>query len=111
MFVVFLLLYVHAYRQREALGLNELEVFETTHSIRAQIFAIGTGLTYLLLAGVLALPRTTPSEKLLMRILALVCLAFLIALVAWIVVVRRKRAAWMKAWHTRNESATLLHEN
>jgi len=108
-FVVFLLLYVHAYRKREALGLNELEVFETRHSIRAQIFAIGTGLTYLVLAGVEALPRTTPGEKLLARSLAVGSLIVVLALVGWILTVRRKRAAWVKEWHAR-QPETMLGE-
>ena len=109
-FAVFLLLYLHAYRQRESLGLNELEVFETMHSIRAQLFAIGTGLTYLVLAGVLALPRTTPNEKLLVRILSFGSAIVLFALVGWIMNTRRKRSAWVKQWHASNESATRLHD-
>lgn len=109
-FVVFLLLYIHAYRQREALGLNELEVFETAHSIRSQIFAIGTGLTYLALAGVLALPRTTPGQKTLARSLAFGCAIVMFAFVGWIVNERRKRTAWVKRWHADHESATRLHD-
>lgn len=106
-FLVFLLLYRHAYQQREALGLNELEVFETRHSMYAQIFAIGTGLTYLGLAGVTAMPRTTPGEKVLARSLAAVCLVLVIALVAWMLTMRRKRSAWVKAWQARNPETTL----
>jgi hypothetical protein len=110
-FAVFLLLYVHAYRQRDALGLNELEVFETAYSIRSQIFAIATGLTYLGLAGVMALPRTTPGEKTFVRILLFVCAAILLAFVGWIMVIRRRRTVWINAWHARNESVIELHES
>jgi hypothetical protein len=108
-FLVFLLLYVHAYRQRESLGLNELEVFETQHSIRTQVFAIGTGLTYLGLAALEAMPRTNPGEKMLARSMAMVCLVIVLALVGWMVTTRRKRSAWMKEWHARQPETTLLH--
>lgn len=110
-FAVFLLLYVHAYRQRDALGLNDLEVFETAYSIRSQLFAIGTGITYLGVAGVLALPRATHHEKVVARIFLGICAALLIGLVVWMLMVRRKRTAWLKAWHERNESAIELHES
>src|SRR5437667_1133492 len=50
-FLVFFLLYRHAYRQREALGLNEFEVFETEHSIRRMRVATVIGFAYFAVAG------------------------------------------------------------
>lgn len=43
-FVVFVLLYLHAYRKRHALDLNELEVFDTRNSIQESLLncAVGT---------------------------------------------------------------------
>lgn len=108
-FAAFLLLYAHAYRQREALGLNELEVRETRHSMRAQMFAIGTGLTYLGLAGIEALPRRTPQEKLLARGLAMACLVVILALIAWMLYHRRRRSVWMKEWRERQPEVVLHH--
>jgi hypothetical protein len=106
-FLVFLLLYGHAYRRRESLGLNDLEIFETRHSMRAQLFAIGTGIIYIGLAAVEALPRTTPGDKMLARSAALLCLAAVVALVTWMMVTRRKRAAWVKTWHARQPETML----
>jgi hypothetical protein len=43
-FVVFALLYLHAYRQRGALALTPLEVFDTRESIQAALLNIAVGL-------------------------------------------------------------------
>jgi hypothetical protein len=47
--VIFFLLYAHAYRKREELDLNELEVFDTRRTLEALIYTILIGV---LLVGV-----------------------------------------------------------
>src|ERR1051326_7216956 len=60
---IFMLLYRHAYKQRDKLGLNEFEIFETEHSLRRLIVAIMIGCTYFLIAGIDFLPHKTPLQK------------------------------------------------
>ena len=65
-FAVFFLLYRHAFKHREVLGLNEFELFETEHSIRRFGLAALVGVGYLPLAGMQmldALPSQTPMQK------------------------------------------------
>jgi uncharacterized membrane protein len=62
-FMVFALLYRHAYKQREMLGLNEFEIFETRHSIRRMLLASGVGVTYFAIAAVEAIPHRTSADK------------------------------------------------
>ena len=62
-FTVFVLLYEHAYKQREKLGLNEFELYETRYTMRRLKLAIGVGVTYFAIAAMESLPRNTPREK------------------------------------------------
>jgi hypothetical protein len=62
-FLVFFLLYRHAFKQRDKLGLNELETFETQHSIRRFGLAALIGLGYLPLAGMEMLPTRTAAQE------------------------------------------------
>jgi uncharacterized membrane protein len=62
-FMVFVLLYRHAYKQRDKLELNEFEIFETRHSIRRMLLACGVGVTYFAIAAVEAMPHRTNAEK------------------------------------------------
>jgi uncharacterized membrane protein len=62
-FTVFLLLYRHAYAQRERLGLNEFEIFETRHTIRRMTMSIFVGFMYFVLAGLQALPSRTAEQR------------------------------------------------
>jgi hypothetical protein len=102
--VVFTLLYRHAWKKREALGLNEFEVFETEHSIRRLTVATGVGFTYFLIAGLNGLPHRTEGEKKFVAAAAIGILILLGALMTMIVrlwLVRRKRA---KEWkHQSNQ--------
>ena len=50
MYVIFALLYLHAYRQREALGLNVTEVHDTRSMLHEHVAMIGIGALSLLLA-------------------------------------------------------------
>lgn len=56
-YVVFALLYTHAYRHREVLDLTAVEVVETRHSIAEQVGMIAIGSVSL---GILALAVNTP---------------------------------------------------
>jgi uncharacterized membrane protein len=51
-FVIFLLLYLHAYRQREELDLNELEIFDTRRTIESFFHSVVMGLLLVLIANV-----------------------------------------------------------
>jgi hypothetical protein len=104
-FAVFLLLYRHAYTLREELGLNELEIFETRHSIRAQYFAIATGVAYVGLALVMALPHATRPQKILTVSLLVVCMIVLFTLIGWMLQMRRRRKKWVDAWRAEHHGA------
>jgi hypothetical protein len=99
--VVFTLLYRHAWKKREDLGLNEFEIFETEHSVRRLTVASGVGFMYFLIAGMDALPNRTKGEKQVVMIAAIVILLMLAVLMTMLVRlahVRRKRA---KEWKQR----------
>ncbi len=49
-FVLFTLMHIHAYGQREALGLNELEIFDTQTGIIRNIALAGVGVLSILIA-------------------------------------------------------------
>jgi hypothetical protein len=97
-FAVFFLLYRRAYEQREALKLNEFEIFETQHSIRRFGVATLVGLAYLPTAWLQSLPSRTPGEK---RLVVVVGVAVLLAFMALLISMarmtrtrRRRRAEW-----------------
>jgi hypothetical protein len=73
-FLVFFLLYRHAFKQRDKLELNELEIFETEHSIRRFGVAALIGLGYLPLAGMEMLPSKTAAQERLVTFAALAVL-------------------------------------
>jgi hypothetical protein len=58
-FFLFFLLYLHAYRQRQGLGLNELETAHTRFSLQAQIIHVSIGLVSIAMAAVGG-PRFAP---------------------------------------------------
>ena len=105
-FFVFVLLYRHAWKQRETLGLNEFELFETRHSIRRMTNAMLVGVTYFAMALIYTLPHSTPGEK---RIAAGSAIAVLIALgvlMVWMAKLQRERKRVTKAWKNRRPDAT-----
>ncbi len=61
-FGVFLLLYLHAYRQKESLGLNEIEVVLTRFALHAQMIHVGVAALSILitLTGILAKINLSP---------------------------------------------------
>jgi hypothetical protein len=60
--VIFALLYAHAYRKREELDLNELEVFDTRRSLEGILHSVGVGLFVVAQGAVDYLVRGTASE-------------------------------------------------
>jgi hypothetical protein len=98
---VFTLLYRHAYKQREALGLNEFEVFETRHSVRRLTMATAIGCTYFGVAGLERLPHGTPREKLIATVASVLVLALLAALMIGLIRMRLARNRVKKAWTAR----------
>lgn len=70
-FVVFFFMYLHAYRKRDMLKLNEIEIWDTRHSMRDIIFTCVVGCISLILANVLSGPWVAlagPAYMLLMPI-------------------------------------------
>jgi hypothetical protein len=49
-FLLFTLMYLHAYKHREVLGLNDVEVHITRTTIREHLIHVGVGLASILLA-------------------------------------------------------------
>ena len=60
--VIFFLLYAHAYRKREDLDLNELEVFDTRRSLEALLYTIVIGVLLVEVAWAGDLARGKPYE-------------------------------------------------
>lgn len=99
---VFLLLYRHAYKQREALELNEFEIYETQHSMRLTAIASAIGLTYLLDAGLNLLPDKTPQQKRIVMLGAFGVIAILLALIGTMLRLRRRRNVRAKEWKAQS---------
>jgi hypothetical protein len=95
---VFALLYRHAYRQRETLGLNEFEIFETRHSVRRLFVATAIGCTYFGVAGLEALPHRTPGQKRIVIVASVLVLAMLAGLMIALIRMRLQRNRVKKAW-------------
>jgi hypothetical protein len=104
--VVFALLYRHAWRKREELGLNEFEVYETEHSVRRLTAASAVGFAYFAVAGLNALPHRTPGEKKLVLVMAVAILLLFGALSVWLARLWHERRRVTKEWKARSARAT-----
>jgi len=100
-FVVFTLLYRHAYRQRERLGLNEFEVWETQHAIRRMLMAVAMGTAYL---GVAALESIPKANKSAIYALSIVILIVFGGLFAVLLRMRRQRRRVRREWLAKSSS-------
>ena len=100
-FLVFFLLYRHAYRQREALGLDEFEVFETRHSVRRFGMAVMVGLAYFAIAGMYFLPHKTEGQRQLASVVGLAVTALFAVLLLSMARMARKRQRVKKEWTSR----------
>jgi uncharacterized membrane protein len=96
--LVFTLLYVHAYRKREELELNEFELFETQHSIRRMILAMAVGVTYFVIAYLEGLPHRTAGEKRVVLVSSFAVLAVLAALMLQMLRLVRRRKQVKREW-------------
>jgi uncharacterized membrane protein len=61
-FAIFALLYAHAYRKREELGLNELEIADTRLSVEGPAYGAGAGVLVALQSYMTALAEGKPYE-------------------------------------------------
>ena len=103
-FLVFNLLYRRAWDQREKLGLNEFEQFETRYVIRRTLLAIMIGVSYCLMAFIQLLPAKTRPQRLVTVGVNLLMLGVFIAFMVQMVKMVRERRAIRKAWIAEQES-------
>lgn len=101
---IFFLLFRHAYKKREELGLNDFEIFETRHSIRRLKMAMIIGSTYFPIAGLELLPHRTKEEKRLVLIASVVVLVVLAVLLGLMFRLVRQRKQVRKAWMAQSQS-------
>ena len=105
-FLVFVLLYRHAYKQRDKLGLNEFEIYETRHSIRRMLISMGVGVTYFAIAAMEGMPTRTNADK---RQVSTVSMAILVILVILLAVMMRsliERRRVSREWKSRSSIHT-----
>ena len=100
-FLVFYLLYRHAYRQREELDLDEFELFETRHSIRRFGVAVIVGLTYFVVAGMYMLPHKTEAQQRLTEVVGFALMAIFAVLLMTMARHARHRRRVRKEWMAR----------
>ncbi len=100
--VVLALLYWHAYRKRDDLGLNEFEVYETKHSVRRLVAAAGVGITYFAIAFLDTMPVHTPGEKRIFRMATVAVFVALAALLGRMVFLVRDRKRVRNDWKARH---------
>ena len=110
-FAVFVLLYRHAYKKREELGLNEFEIFETSHSIRRMTLAVVVAIGYFALAGVQALPQHTRQEKRIALAGAVMVLVAFTVLMGRIAVMWKERKRVTAEWQERRRREEALEND
>jgi uncharacterized membrane protein len=99
--IVFALLYQHAYRKRDELGLNEFEVYETQHSVRRLVAAAGVGVTYFAIAFLDTMPAHTAGEKRAFSMATVAVFVALAALLARMAFLVRDRKRVKNDWKAR----------
>jgi uncharacterized membrane protein len=103
-FTIFVLLYRHAHKFREKLGLNEFELFETEHTIRRMKLAVIIGAAYLGVAAMEMLPHRTPAEKRTLTIASLTMMVIFLGMMVKMIGMVRHRRRVTKEWLARNEN-------
>jgi uncharacterized membrane protein len=103
-FTIFVLLYRHAYKLREKLGLNEFEVFETEHTIRRMKLAVFIGAAYVGVAVMEMLPHKTPAENRTRLVVSMIMMVVFLGMLAQVVRMVRHRRRVTKAWLARSEN-------
>jgi uncharacterized membrane protein len=95
-FIVFTLLYRHAYKQREKLELNEFEAWETRHAMRRMMMAIAIGSAYLGVAALEAIPKSNKTAILVLSVVMFVVFGGLFAIMMKMQRQRRRvRREWL----------------
>jgi uncharacterized membrane protein len=94
-FVVFTLLYRHAYKMREKLELNEFETWETRHAMRRMLMAVALGSAYLAVAGLEAIPKKNP---LVLDVVSAAIFLIFFGLFLTMLKMRRQRNRVRKEW-------------
>jgi hypothetical protein len=100
-FLVFMLLYRHAWKQRDALGLDEFEQYETRYVIKRMFLAILIGGAYCLMALVQLLPETTRPQKFVSGAVNLIMLGVFVAFMVLMLRLVRERRARRREWLSR----------
>ncbi|HEY2830330.1 MAG TPA: TMEM175 family protein [Thermoanaerobaculia bacterium] len=101
-FVVFTLLYRHAYAMREKLELNEFEAWETQHSMRRMLIAVALGTAYLALAGLEAIPK---KNLMALDIVSVSIFILFFGLFLIMLKMRRQRSRVRKEWIAKSAAA------
>lgn len=95
---IFMLLYRHAWKNREKLGLNAFEAFETQHSIRRLTMAVAIGSTYFVIAALEFLPEKTPQQKMIAKVAAIGVLILIFIFFGRMIGLMRERKRVAKEW-------------
>lgn len=99
-FLIFVLLYRYAYKQREKLELNEFEVWETQHALRRFLIAVGLGTAYLGFALLELMPK---SNKTAIDVASILLFLAFIGLFLKMIHMRRQRGQKKREWLARND--------
>lgn len=94
-FLVFVLLYRHAYNQREKLQLNEFEIWETQHALRRFLIAVGLGTSYLGVALVELIPKSNEQAA---DVASVLLFVFFGAIFLKMLHMRRQRSRKKREW-------------
>ena len=105
-FLIFILLYRHAYARREQLELDELEIFETRSVVRRQALACGIGLLYVALGFATSLPHVTQREKSIFIAADLGVELLMLGLLGILIRLQIQRKKFVRAWRGRHKLAT-----
>ena len=105
-FMVFVLLYRHAYKQRDRLELNEFELYETRHSIRRMLLAMGVGVTYFAIAAMEGMPHRTSADKRQADTVSIVIVVILAVIMAAIMRALIERRRVSREWKSRSPTHT-----
>ena len=103
-FTVFALLYRHAYQQRDQLGLNDFELYETRYTLHRLKLAIGVGVTYFAVAAMETMPRVTAADRKRLVIANIVILIVLAGLMMMILRAFAERRRVTREWKRINSA-------
>jgi len=99
-FALFTLLYRHAYKKREILGLNEFEIYEMQYTMKRMMIAGGVGLSYFAIAAMETMPHRTRGEKGLVIAVSIAIFAVLGVLITIMLRARAHRKRVARVWES-----------